>query len=169
MTRVPTPPTDPATASGLDAPTLERAARRAQPQRLPRVLGDGRVEVDATWGIVQPMRLAEGVETVGELELIAHLRAGGPLIDTRLAEHVITGTIPGARAIAHTELAARLDEIDPDQPTVLFCNGPQCPATPDAIRILLAAGRRPATLLYYRGGIHDWVTLGYPLSAPSPS
>ncbi|WP_249010307.1 rhodanese-like domain-containing protein [Conexibacter sp. DBS9H8] len=168
METAPTPSTD-ADTRAPTTPALERASRRAHPQRLPRALGDGRVEVDATWGIVQPMRLAEGVETVGELELIAHLRAGGPLIDTRLAEHVIAGTIPGARAIPHTELATRLDEIDPDRPTVLFCNGPQCPATPDAVRILLAAGRRPATILYYRGGIHDWVTLGFPLSVASPS
>jgi hypothetical protein len=31
---------------------------------------------------------------------------------------------------------------------------------------LLEAGRSPAAILYYRGGIHDWVTLGLPLERP---
>ena len=46
---------------------------------------------------------------------------------------------------------------------MLFCNGPQCAATPDAIRTLLRAGYPAERLAYYRGGIHDWVTLGLPL------
>lgn len=31
---------------------------------------------------------------------------------------------------------------------------------------LLSAGHPAAALLYYRGGIHDWVTLGLPLLKP---
>ena len=53
--------------------------------------------------------------------------------------------------------------IRPETDTILFCNGPQCAATPDAIRRLFDAGHPPERLLYYRGGIHDWVTLGLPL------
>jgi hypothetical protein len=49
---------------------------------------------------------------------------------------------------------------------VLFCNGPQCTATPRAVAALLAAGHPATSLLYYRGGIHDWVTLGLPLHHP---
>ena len=52
-------------------------------------------------------------------------------------------------------------------PTVVFCNGPQCPATAQAIEALLAAGWPAERLLYYRGGIHDWVTLGLPLAGPA--
>jgi rhodanese-related sulfurtransferase len=47
-------------------------------------------------------------------------------------------------------------------PVVLFCNGPQCTATPQAIARLLAAGWDADRLRYYRGGIHDWATLGLP-------
>lgn len=43
---------------------------------------------------------------------------------------------------------------------------PQCTATPRAIAALLSAGHPAAALLYYRGGIHDWVTLGLPLLKP---
>jgi len=47
----------------------------------------------------------------------------------------------------------------------VFCNGPQCTATAQATDALSAAGWPPERLLYYRGGIHDWVTLGLPLAA----
>jgi len=62
---------------------------------------------------------------------------------------------------------ASIGGLDPDRATVFFCNGPQCAATPDAIRTLLASGYPPETILYYRGGIHDWMTLGLPIEAPS--
>ncbi len=153
--------------SAATEPTrLERVARRRPAQMTPTVLRDdpGRVLVDATWGSIQPMTAAPGVRTVGELELIEHLRAGGQLIDTRLVRFAAAGTIPGALAIAHTEIESRLDELDSDRPIAVFCNGPQCAATPDAVRRLIAAGRPAELILYYRGGIHDWVTLGLPLA-----
>jgi len=34
--------------------------------------------------------------------------------------------------------------------------------TPDALRSLVAAGVDPGRLRYYRGGLHDWMTLGFP-------
>jgi rhodanese-related sulfurtransferase len=144
---------------------LERLPRRAQACKVPKALDDdaGMVLVDATWGTIQPMTLAQGVQTIGELELIEHVRAGRQLIDTRLAEFVAQGTIPGAVAIAHTEIADHLVELDAERPVALFCNGPQCAATPDAVRRLLTAGRPPALILYYRGGMHDWMTLGLPV------
>ena len=145
---------------------LERTPRREDAFFLPQPVDGqpGRFVVDATWGHIAPMRLAPGIETVGELEVIEHLRGGGPLVDTRLLQHARKGTIPGARVLPHDELADRLGEIDRTGPTVLYCNGPQCAATPDAIEVLLGAGRDPASLRYYRGGIHDWVTLGLPLA-----
>ena len=145
--------------------TVDRLPRRGDPQRVPvPVPGDpGLVTVDATWGTITPMTLPGGVQTVGELEVIAHIEAGLPLIDTRLASYVAQGTIPTALHIDHHEIGARIGELDPGAVTVLFCNGPQCAATPDAIAILLEAGHPAAGLRFYRGGIHDWVTLGLPL------
>jgi hypothetical protein len=46
--------------------------------------------------------------------------------------------------------------------TVLFCNGPQCPQSPDALTSLVEVGYPPAALAYYRGGMHDWVSLAMP-------
>lgn len=144
----------------------ERLARRDPVARLPRAVPDepGLFIVDATWGLIQPLQLPGGVETVGELEVLDHARAGGALVDTRQPEHVAHGTLPGAVAVRHEEIVDGLAELDPDGRIVLFCNGPQCTATPRAVAALLAAGWDPARLRYYRGGVHEWVTLGLPLT-----
>jgi rhodanese-related sulfurtransferase len=146
---------------------LSRLERRTDPERVPRsVDGEaGLFVVDATWGVIQPISLAPGVRTVGELEVIEHVRAGRPLVDCRLPQYVERGTIPGAVNIPHGEIVERMAELDEANPTVLFCNGPQCTATAQAIEALLAAGWPAERLLYYCGGIHDWVTLGLPLAA----
>jgi enolase len=145
-----------------NATAIRRLPRNDDAFMVPRPV-DGRYVVDATWGTITPIAIAPGVRTVGELEVIAHIEAGLPLVDTRLPKYLASGTLPTARSVPHTELVDRLDEIDPATDTVLFCNGPQCAATPDAIRILIEAGHLPGRLLFYRGGIHDWVTLGLPL------
>lgn len=140
---------------------LDRVAPRDGARMVPRPLGDGRFEVDAAWGSVQPLTLAPGVTTVGELELIEHIRQGLPVIDTRRAHFHRQATIPGARGIPHDEILDHCDELDPRVPTVFFCNGAQCKATPDAIRALLRSGYPAEAILYYRGGLRDWMTLGY--------
>jgi len=152
----------------LPAIDLARLRRRPDPQRTPRpVDGEpGLYVVDATWGSIAPMTLAPGVRTVGELEVLEHLRSGGACVDCRQPHYLADGTIPGAVGIPHQDVVARRAELDPDEPTVLFCNGPQCTATPRAVKALLAAGHPAGALLYYRGGIHDWVTLGLPLWRP---
>jgi rhodanese-related sulfurtransferase len=149
-----------------ERPRIERTARREDAFMTPKpVPGEpGRFVVDATWGTLNPIELASGVATVGELEVREHAQAGLPLIDTRPARVFAKATIPGARNIPHRAIAERVGDVDPDNPTVLFCNGPQCSATPKAIRALLDAGRPPSGILYYRGGIHDWVTLGMPVT-----
>src|SRR5205807_3625364 len=86
-----------------------------------------------------------------------------PVIDTRLAHYYAEATIPRAWSIPHEKILEHRNELDPGQPTVFFCNGPQCTATPDAIHKLLDAGYPGHAILYYRGGIHDWITLGYPV------
>jgi rhodanese-related sulfurtransferase len=134
--------------------------------RTPLVLGDlGLVVIDTSWGEIKPMTLAEGVRSVGELEVIDHLGGGLALVDSRGPESHAQGTIPGARNIPHAEAAERIDDLDPRRPAIFFCNGPQCGASPDAIASLLEAGHPPRAILYYRGGLHDWVSLGLPVVA----
>lgn len=124
------------------------------------------VKVDTTWGEIQPNKVAEGVQTVGELEVIEHIQAGGIVVDSRTPEFYIKGTLPGAVNIPHTEIEKRMEELDRDKQTVFFCNGPQCKQSPWAIRTLLKAGYPPEKIFYYRGGIHDWLTLGLPAEKP---
>ena len=69
---------------------FSRLPPRADPARVPRpVEGEaGLFVVDGTWGVIQPLSLAPGVETVGELEVIAHVQAGGLLVDCRRAGYL---------------------------------------------------------------------------------
>lgn len=123
----------------------------------------GLVQVDATWGTIQPMRVAKGVHTVGEVEVISHLEQGLPVVDGRTADLYENSSIPGARNIPYPDVTTRIDELDREQPTIFFCNGPQCGQSPIAIRALLDAGYPSDKILYYRGGLHNWLTLGLPV------
>lgn len=123
------------------------------------------VTVDTTWGELQPIDPVPGVRAVGELEIAELAAAGAALIDTRVPDSRSGTTIPGAVNISHEEIADRRDELDPERTSILFCNGPQCPQTPQALRSLLDAGYPAASLAYYRGGLHDWVSLAMPTQA----
>jgi rhodanese-related sulfurtransferase len=160
-------------ARGENEAALADIDRRLEPRedslQVPEPVdgSEGLFVVDATWGSIYPMELAPGVRTVGELEVIAHLKRGLPLIDTRLEHFYADSTIPGALLIPHTEIRDRLDQLDSGVETVFFCNGPQCAATPAAIDSLLDAGFPSESILYYRGGMHDWITLGLPIMGPA--
>lgn len=149
-------------------PELPRAGRDRGAMRVPMRLADsGLVAIDATWGTIRPMQVTAGVCTVGELEVIEHLERGLALIDSRPAEAYDSLTIPGARNIPHAEMVARISRLDPAQPTIFFCNGPQCAASPEAIDALLSSNYPAAAIQYYRGGLHDWISLGLPTDPPS--
>jgi len=142
-----------------------RERRAGEPMMTPApIAGTGLVVVDATWGTIRPLTLAEGVITVAELEVIEQLELGLPVVDTRPAAAYARSTIPGARNLPHGEAVERLGELDQDRVSILFCNGPQCAATPNAVEALLAAGHPAGALAYYRGGLHDWQTLGLPVA-----
>ena len=120
------------------------------------------VAVDTTWGELQALEASPGVRTVGELELVELAGQGAALIDCRTAGSFGGRTIPDSVLLPHDQVLERRDELDPGRLSILFCNGPQCPQSPDAIRQLLAAGHPADALAYYRGGMHDWVTLAMP-------
>jgi rhodanese-related sulfurtransferase len=109
------------------------------------------------------MQAAEGVQTVGEEEVIRHLEKGLPVVDVRAPGTRHGAGIPGTAAIPLSDIVERMDELDRAKPTVFFCNGPQCPQSQKAIHILLEAGYPAEKIWYYRGGMHDWVTLGLPV------
>ncbi|KOH43716.1 rhodanese-like domain-containing protein [Sunxiuqinia dokdonensis] len=143
----------------------KRTPKREEAQMVPQpVRGEpGLVHVDTTWGIIQPLQVRENVRTVDEIEIGEFQEKGLPIIDARTSGFYEVSTIPGAKNIPHDEITDRMDELDRDQPSIFFCNGPQCPQSPTAIHNLLEAGYPPEKMLYYRGGMHDWVTLGLPV------
>lgn len=133
---------------------------------------------------VHAMSAGEGVETVGELELIkfmeTHVAEGkGLLIDSRIPAWFQKGTIPGAVNIPFSvmspdnkyrvqileALGAKVDgdslDFSDAQDLLLFCNGPWCDQSPRAITDLLAAGYPAEKIRYYRGGMQLWLMLGF--------
>lgn len=150
---------------------LDRNARRRsqKPRSVPwAVAGElDVVAVDTTWGELQPWQCAPDVPTVGELEVLELVQQGAVLIDTRVSGSSNGVTLPGARRLPHDQIVQRRGELDPSGVFVLFCNGPQCPQSPLAIRALLEAGWSAGSLAYYRGGVHDWVTLAMPTETTS--
>ncbi len=120
------------------------------------------VAVDTTWGQLQRLEASPGVRTVGELELIELVGQGAVLVDCRTAGSFGGRTIPDSVLLPHNQVLERRSELYPGRLSILFCNGPQCPQSPDAIRQLLGVGYPADALAYYRGGMHDWVTLAMP-------
>lgn len=144
----------------------QERVREADPQNLPQPADEpDLVVVDTTWGELQPMQPVAGIRTVGELEIAELVQAGARLVDTRVPDSRSGRTLPGAVNVPHDQVLERRDDLAPDRVSVLFCNGPQCPQTPDALRVLSEDGYPLEQLAYYRGGMHDWITLGMPTEA----
>ena len=119
----------------------------------------------------QPMQVAPGVITFGEIEVLTFAEKGGKLIDGRTIDWHVDGTIPSAINMPYTEMASRLDEIgctggegDWDctnaEEVLLFCNGPWCGQSPMAIKAMLREGYPAEKIFYYRGGMQAWHSLG---------
>ncbi|MCB1723579.1 MAG: rhodanese-like domain-containing protein [Gammaproteobacteria bacterium] len=143
---------------------------------------------------VQPMHMPEGVETIGELEMLDYLRraAGGDssilIIDSRGPDWLQRGTIPGSvnihykrlsvKAAGDGEVAAILHErFDAERDgelwdfrfaktLVLFCNGSWCGQSPSNIRVLLRLGYPPSKIKWYRGGMQAWEAAGLTTVVP---
>lgn len=143
----------------------KRTPKRDESQMLPQpVEGEsGLVQVDTTWGEIQPLQVRQDIRTVDEIEVYEFQEKGLPIIDARTTDFYDVSTIPEAKNIPYNEIIERMSELDRNQSTIFFCNGPQCPQSSSAIHNLLEAGYPPEKILYYRGGVHDWVTLGLPI------
>jgi rhodanese-related sulfurtransferase len=138
---------------------------------------------------IQPMQLAPGVETIGELELLNYLQRitrrddSVLVVDSREDDWLVrSGIIPGAVSIPWDRLhpskadAAVIAEIlelqfgasrsgplwnfENARTLVFYCNGPWCGQSPTNIRQLLALGYPAHKLKWYRGGMQMWKSLG---------
>ncbi len=138
---------------------------------------------------IQPYNLGNGVETIGELELLNYLKKSSSgdnsilIIDSRTKDWVKKGTIPGSINIPWTllkpeagadpfEVAELLEKkfgainieglwnFSNAKTLVLFCNGMWCGQSPSSIKTLLRFGYPAEKLKWYRGGMQDWEILG---------
>lgn len=142
-----------------------RTIKKAENHMIPNNIGaeSGSVEVDTTWGSIQPIKAAESVSTIGEQEVFYHHGIGLPIIDTRKPDSRGGVCIPGSINIPYDVLVERIEELDKSNPSIFYCNGPQCPQSSTAIKNLVEAGYPTDKILYYRGGMHNWITLGLPI------
>lgn len=144
---------------------------------------------------IQPAVIATGVETIGELEVLAYLAQASAgdasilVIDSRTPDWVANGTIPGSVNIPWTvldtgagadpfEIADILQQrfgvrqreglwdFSAARTLVLFCNGNWCGQSPANIRTLLGLGYPAARLKWYRGGMQNWEMLGLTVVKP---
>ena len=121
---------------------------------------------------IQPHSPAEGVTTIGELEIIEMLQdPEAVVVDSRTRDWFEGGTIPGAINIPYTYVVDELAQLgcEPDfdgwdcaaaKPVALFCNGVWCGQSPTAIRNMIKAGYPANRIFYYRGGMQTWRLLG---------
>jgi rhodanese-related sulfurtransferase len=138
---------------------------------------------------IQPAKLAVGVETIGELEMLDYLKRSSEgdktllVIDSRTPDWLVNGTIPGSINLPWTELkpgagadpftiadilekqfgAQSLEglwDFSNAKTLVLFCNGMWCGQSPSNIKTLLKFGYPAHKLKWYRGGMQNWHNLG---------
>ena len=144
---------------------------------------------------IQPGELAPGVKTIAELEVLHFLKkisdgdASSMVIDSRTPAWVEKGIIPGTvnipwdtlnigksdpaavQEILENQLGAKRRgdfwNFDNVKTLVLFCNGSWCGQSSTTIKDLLKIGYPAHKLLWYRGGMQDWESLGLTSLKPS--
>jgi len=137
---------------------------------------------------VQPISLHPEVKTIGEVELLTHVKnKDALLVDSRTPDWINgkSGTIPGAVNIPWKEISISkggADEITQGEhleflgakqreddswdysgarQVIFFCNGYWCGQSPANIKTLLKMGYPPNKILWYRGGMQAWSSLGF--------
>ena len=138
-----------------------------------------------TVGKISPIKIADGIETFGELEVINFIKnlateKSKLFIDTRTSGWYDTGTIPGAINIPFGQFDKKKfadefeDMLDMVGVTVnkgkynftkaktllLFCNGVWCPQSGWAIENLMKIDYPRDKLKWYRGGLYSWTQVG---------
>ncbi|APX88884.1 sulfurtransferase [Brevirhabdus pacifica] len=128
---------------------------------------------------IQPVTPAEGVTTIGELELIEMLQdPEAVVIDSRTVDWFQGGTIPGAINIPYDQILDQLDKLgceadfdgwncEEAKRVALFCNGIWCGQSPTAIRHMVEQGYPVDRIHYYRGGMQIWRVLGLTVTGGS--
>ena len=160
-------------------------------------------------GVLQPMDLGKGIKTVGELEVLVHIKKAQDtpteyiLIDARTPRWFEQMTIPSSVNLPFNEMDYDADKDEDDfdsedeyeeyveqyskmfnalniektkkgldfskaKSVILFCNGSWCSQSPKAIFKLLNIGYPKEKLLWYRGGLQDWLIYDFTVEKPNP-
>jgi rhodanese-related sulfurtransferase len=131
--------------------TLWRALRDVGEQQL--------AEIDRL--VETYMRHPEHLEPLSRDDLVRRLEVGDAiLLDVRPALEYQQGHITGARSIPVEQMAARLDELNPDQEVVAYCRGPYCVFADEAVALLRVRG---FTARRYAEGYPEWAAAGLPV------
>ncbi len=146
-------------------------------------------------GIIQPIAFNNKIKTVGELEVLDFLKnkvSKEPnkyaLIDSRPFEWYEQMTIPGALNVPYDELEenelvskeiynqnlSKLGlsikngkiETSKAKTILVFCNGPWCSQSNQKITKLIKIGFPQEKILWYRGGMHDWLSMSLTVISP---
>ena len=153
-------------------------------------------------GVLQPMNLGEGIKTVGELEVLVHIKNAQKspskyvLVDARAKQWFKEMTIPTSENLPFNEIKyiEDADEDDFDskddykryikeletlckvlnikqskegldfskaKTVLLYCNAGWCSQSPNAIYKLINMGYPREKILWYRGGLQDWLIYDY--------
>jgi 3-mercaptopyruvate sulfurtransferase SseA len=137
-------------------------------------------------GKIQPMILAKGIETVGELEFIEYMKKAQKdssiiIVDSRTPGWHSKLRIPGTVNMPFTDFKDKEDaesnledlgavkkngkwNFSKAKTVVAYCNGYWCAQTPGMFKkskyALLKMGYPASKLKYYRGGMQAWTSLG---------
>jgi len=129
---------------------------------------------------IQPIELAPGINTVGELEVIEFVqqkvkKGTGLLLDVRMPRFYDSETIPGAVNIPFLLIKQDVRDVLPllgvrrgaqgwdfsrAKFLLIFCNGPWCSQSARSVDVLRGVNYPAEKLYYYRGGMQNWKMLG---------
>ncbi|HYD57215.1 MAG TPA: PhnD/SsuA/transferrin family substrate-binding protein [Burkholderiales bacterium] len=187
----PAPANGVAVLSTLDKATKERVRAAFLAPNAKLVASAGLVDMDvrgmqqsspdeydyvSTLGYFTP-RVLEGAKIVGAEEVMALMKKGVVLYDTRSQEEYRDKHIAGARWLPYIEKSAKEVGFDAKRdsfdvaraaadkatPVIFACNGAECWKS---YKSSVAAIRAGFTQVYwFRGGFPEWVARGYPVEA----
>lgn len=103
----------------------------------------------------------DDIDHVDLTDLVDRAGAGDiVLLDVRPEVEYAAGHLPGAVHIPLDQLRERLDELPVDREVVAYCRGAYCALAHDAVRLLIAHGRRARRAT---DGVLEWRAGGVPM------